>query len=122
MSLVRWIKVVVKLRQSVGEQMTVNSPLLVREKQKKLVPMTGAFMSRMDKTYGPILKWGTATIHSRRRGFAAAAVRSGLHMATISIAMRHSHGVTLQYVSLTIADKAAITTRLAIDAYKKKHQ
>ena len=122
MSLVRWIKVVVKLRLSVGEQMTVNSPLLVREKQKKLVPMTGAFMSRMDKTYGPVLKWGTATIHSRRRGFATAAVRSGLHMATISIAMRHSQGVTLQYVSLTIADKAAITTRLAIDAYKNRHQ
>ena len=122
MSLVRWIKVVVKLRLRVGEQITVDSPLLVRERQKKLVPMTGAFMSRMDKTYGPILKWGKATIHSRRRGFATAAVRSGLHMATISIAMRHSQGVTLQYVSLTTADKAAITTRLAIDAYKDMHR
>ena len=75
-------------------------------------------MSRMDKVYGPMLKWGKATIHSRRRGFATAAVRSGLHMATISIALRHSQGVTLQYVALTLADKAAITTRLAVDAYK----
>ena len=121
MSLVRWIKVVVKLRLKVGEQITVDSPLLVRERQGKLVPMTGAFMSRMDKAYGPILKWGKATIHSRRRGFATAAVRSGLHMATISLAMRHSQGVTLQYITLTTADKAAITTRLAIDAYRVMH-
>ena len=112
---------VVKLRLKVGEQITVDSPLLVRERQGKLVPMTGAFMSRMDKAYGPILKWGKATIHSRRRGFATAAVRSGLHMATISLAMRHSQGVTLQYVTLTTADKAAITTRLAIDAYRIMH-
>ena len=118
MSLVRWIKVVVKLRLNLKEHITVNSPLLVREKKGKIVPMTEALMSRMDKLYGPILNWGKATIHSRRRGFATAAVRSGLHMATITIAMRHSQGVTMQYVSLTIADKAAITTRLAIDAYK----
>ena len=39
-------------------------------------------------------------------------------MASIIIAMRHSQGVTLQYVSLSVADKAAITTRLAIDAYR----
>ena len=77
-------------------------------------------MSKMDKVYGPILKWGKATIHSRRRGFATAAVRSGLHLATISIALRHSQGVTLQYVALSAADKAAITTRLAIDAYKEE--
>lgn len=82
--------------------------------------MTAYFMARMDKAYGPVLKWSKATIHSRRRGFATAAVRSGLHMATISIAMRHSQGVTLQYVALTIADRAAITTRLAVDAYKEK--
>ena len=122
MSLVRWIKVVVKLRLSLKERITVDSPLLVREKQGKLIPMTGAFMSRMDKIYGPILNWGKATIHSRRRGFATAAVRSGLHMATISIAMRHTQGVTLQYISLSIADKAAITTRLAVDAYKITQQ
>ena len=122
MSLVRWIKVVVKLRLKLKEHITVNSPLLVREKKGTLVPMTGAFMSKMDKLYGPILNWGKATIHSRRRGFATAAVRSGLHMATISIAMRYSRGVTMHYISLTIADKAAITTRLAIDAYKDEHR
>ena len=61
-------------------------------------------MSRMDKVYGPVLKWGKATIHSSRRGFAPAAVRSGLDMATISIALRHSQGVKLQYVALSLAD------------------
>ena len=120
MSLVRWIKVVVKLRLSKNESLSVASPLLVRENKNNIVPMTGVFMSKMDKVYGPILKWGKATIHSRRRGFATAAVRSGLHLATISIALRHSQGVTLQYVALSAADKAAITTRLAIDAYKKE--
>ena len=118
MSLTRWIKVIIKLRLKHGERLTVDSPLLVRENKGKIVPMTGSFMSRMDKVYGPMLKWGKATIHSRRRGFATAAVRSGLHMATISIALRHSQGVTLQYVALTLADKAAITTRLVVDAYK----
>ena len=39
-------------------------------------------------------------------------------MAIITIAMRHSQGVTLQYVALTMAEKAVITTRLAIEAYK----
>ena len=82
--------------------------------------MTGNFMSRMDKLYAPILKWGKATIHSRRRGFATAAVRCGLHMAKISIAMRHSQGITMQYVALPLADKAAFTTRLAIHAYQKE--
>lgn len=122
MSLTRWIKVIIKLRLKHGERLTVDSPLLVRENKGKIVPMTGSFMSRMDKVYGPVLKWGKATIHSRRRGFATAAVRSGLHMATISIALRHSQGVTLQYVALTLADKAAITTRLAVDAYKGRQR
>ena len=75
-------------------------------------------MAKMEKQYAPVLKWGKATIHSRRWGFATVAVRSGLHMAKITIAMRHSQGVTLQYVSLSLADKAAITNTLAIDAYK----
>ena len=79
--------------------------------------MTGDFMTKMDKLYVPILNLGKATIHSRRRGFATAAVRCGLHMAKISIAMRHSQGITLQYVALPLADKAAITTRLAVHAY-----
>ena len=118
MSLVKWIKVVVRLRAIKQERLTRDSPLLVRERGGKIVPMTGNFMSLMDKKYAPILKWGKATIHSRRRGFATAAVRCGLHMAKISIALRHSQGVTMQYISLPIADKAAITTRLAVHAYR----
>ena len=109
---------VVKLRSIKQERLTRDSPLLVRERRGKIVPMTGNFMSLMDKKYAPILKWGKATIHSRRRGFATAAVRCGLHMAKISIAMRHSQGVTMQYIALPIADKAAITTRLAVHAYR----
>ena len=118
MSISRWIKVVVALRTRHSEKLTVDSPLLVRMNKGKIVPMTGVFMSRMDKVYAPVLKWGKATLHSRRRGFATAAVRSGLHMAVITIAMRHSQGVTLQYVSLSTAEKASITTRLAVEAYK----
>ena len=120
MSLARWIKIVVSIRLRHSEPITIDSPLLVRDKKGTIVPMTATYMARMDKVYGPVLGWGKATIHSRRRGFATAAVRSGLHMATISIAMRHSQGVTLQYVALTIADRAAITTRLAVDAYKEE--
>ena len=56
-------------------------------------------------------------MHSRRRGFATAMVRCGIHMASITIAMRHSLGVTMQYVALTLAEKATITTRLATAAY-----
>ena len=89
-------------------------------KKGKLVPMTGSFMARMDKVYGPMLEWGKVTIHSRRRGFATAAVRSGLHMAVITIATRHSQGVTMQYVALTTSEKAANTTRLAVEAYKEE--
>ena len=117
MSLVVWLKIVVKLRITQGEVLTVNSPLLVRMRRGKIVPMTGAYMASMDKVYGTVLGWGKATIHSRRRGFATAAVRCGIHMANITIAMRHSQGVTLQYVSLSLAEKAATTTRLAVAAY-----
>ena len=74
-------------------------------------------MASMDKIYAPTLGWASATIHSRRRGFATAAVRCGIHMATITIALRHSQGVTLQYVTLPVAEKAAVTTRLAIASY-----
>ena len=38
-------------------------------------------------------------------------------MAQITIAMRQSQGVTMQYVALGQEDKAVITTRLAIAAY-----
>ena len=117
MDIVVWLKILILLRVRHGENLTVNSPLLVRLNRNKLVPMTGDFMRRMDKIYGPQLGWQNATLHSRRRGFATAAVRSGIHMANITIAMRHSQGVTMQYVSLSMEDKATITTRLAIAAY-----
>ena len=102
-----------------GENITVESPLLMRESKGRLIPMTGAFMASMDKVYAPTLGWYKATIHRRRRGFATAAVRCGVHMAQITIAMRHSQGVTLQYVALSLADKATMTTRLSIAAYTK---
>ena len=95
----------------------MNSPLLVRMKRGKVVPMTGAFMASMDKIFAPFLGWHKATIHSRRRGFATAAVKSGIHMAKITIAMRHSQGVTMQYIALSLEEKASITTRLAIASY-----
>ena len=119
MSFVKWLKVIVKLRLRRKEKLTVDSPLLVRIKQNKVVPMTGAFMASMDKIFAPVLGWHKATIHSRRLGFATAAVRNGIHMAYITIAMRHSQGVTMQYVALGLAEKATITTRLAIAAYKE---
>ena len=120
MSFVFWLKIVVRLRVKLGEELTVDSPLLIRETRNKLVPLTGNYMTRMDKQWAPALGWFKATIHSRRRGFATAAVRCGIHMASIAIAMRHSQGVTLQYVSLSMAEKASITTRLAIAAYEDR--
>ena len=117
MSIALWIKITVRLRVRRGEKLSVRSPILVRENKGKLVPMTGQFIAAMDKRYAPILGWLKATIHSRRRGFATAAVRSGIHMASICIAMRHSQGVTMQYIALSLAEKAAITTRLAIASY-----
>ena len=77
-------------------------------------------MASKDKVYAPMLGWVKTTIHSRRRGFATAAVRCGVHMASIAIAMRHSQGVTLQYVALSLAEKASITTRLAIASYERE--
>ena len=50
------------------------------------VPMTGDFMRRMDKIYAPKLGWQNATLHSRRRGFATAAVRT-------TVERRHAHAV-----------------------------
>ena len=99
-------------------KLTVTSPILVPMNRKKLVPMTGDFMRGMDKIYAPRLGWQKATLHRRRRGFATAAVKSVIHMANITIAMRHSQGVNLQYVSLSIEENEIITTRLAIAAYK----
>ena len=86
---------------------------------KVAVPMTGDFMRKKDKIYAPILGWHKATIHSRRRGFATAAVKSGVHMANITIAMRHSQGVTMLYIALSLEEKATISTRLAIATYNE---
>ena len=108
------------MRVKLGENLKVTSPLLVRRVRGKTVPLTGSFVSRMDKIYAPYLGWFKATIHSRRRGFATAAVRCGIHMAKITIAMRHSQGVTMQYVALSLAERAAFTTRLAIAAYEEE--
>ena len=120
MSFVLWLKIVVKLRVKFGDKLTSDSALLVREKKGKLVPMTGAYIARMDKIYAPELGWFSATIHSRRRGFATAMVRCGIHMASITIAMRHSQGVTMQYIALSLSEKASVTTRLAVKAYEGK--
>ena len=120
MSFVKWLKIIVRLRISRGERLSVNSPLLVRTKGKKIVPLTGAYMTSMDKIFGPVLGWHNATIHSRRRGFATAAAQNGIHMSYITIAMRHSQGVTMQYIALGMADKASITTRLAIASYNER--
>ena len=122
MSIALWIKITVRLRVRFGEKLSVRSPILVRGNKGKLVPMTAQFMSAMDKKYAPVLGWLKATIHSRRRGFATAAVRSGIHMASISIAMRHSQGVTMQYVAHSLAEKAAITTRLAVASYENNEE
>ena len=118
MSFVTWLRVVIRIRLQLGEKISLDSPLLVRENRKRIVPMTGAFMAAMDRIYAPKLGWFKATIHSRRRGFATAMVRCGIHMASITIAMRHSQGVTMQYVALSIAEKASVTTRLAVAAYE----
>ena len=55
MSVARWIKIVVKLRTRRKEALTMDSPLLVRVSRGKIVPMTGDYMSRMDKKYAPFL-------------------------------------------------------------------
>ena len=122
MSFFIWLKIIVRLRIHRGERLTVNSPLLVRTKVKKIVPLTGAYMASMDKIFGPVLGWHNATIHSRRRGFATAVAQNGIHMSYITIAMRHSQGVTMQYIALGMAEKASITTRLAIASYNERRK
>ena len=74
MSFVLWIKITVSLRLNNGEVLT---PLLARKGKEGLVPMTGAFMARMNNLYAPGLGWLMVTIHSRLRGFATAAERCG---------------------------------------------
>ena len=77
-------------------------------------------MAKLDKVHAPVLGWCKATIHSLRRGFATAAVRCGIHIAAIPIAIRNPQGVTLQYVALPAADKATKTTNLAIAFYQNE--
>ena len=117
MSFVLWIKITVRHRVKFGETPTVKSSLLVRVNKGRLVPMTGAYMAQVDKDIAPALGWFNATIHSRTRGFETDMLRCGIHMASITIAMRHTQGVTMQYIALSIPEKAAITTRLAIASY-----
>ena len=120
MSFVFWEKLIVNMRIKLGEKLAVESPLLVRRARGEIVPLTGNTVSRIDRIYAPILGWSNATIHSCRRGFATAEVRCGFHMAKITIAMRHSQGVTMQYVALSIAERATVTTRLAIASYEEE--
>ena len=114
MSFVQWLRIVVKLRVAAGELLPVDSPSFVQDNRGVPVTMPGDFMARRDTYYAPKLGWFKATIHCRRRRFATATVRSGVHMAAITKAIRHSQGVTMQYVALSIAEKVAVTTRYAI--------
>ena len=57
MSFVLWLKLIVKLPLGRKEKIPVNSPLLVHVAIGQLVPMTGCFMSQMDKAYAPIMGW-----------------------------------------------------------------
>ena len=45
--------------------------------------------------------------------------RPRLDVESIQIAIGHSQGVTMQYVALSLAERAAFTTRLAIAAYEE---
>ena len=83
----------------------------------KLLTMTGAFMASMDQIHVPVLGWCRATILCRRRGFATAAVRCEIPMASIVLATRHTQGATLQYVTLRLSEKASFTAQLAIAVY-----
>ena len=74
----------------VGQGRKLDSPLLVRKKKGKMVPMTAAYMRRMDKKYATFLGWSKATIHSPQRRIGTAAVRCGIYMGSITIAMLHA--------------------------------
>ena len=78
-----------------GENLPMDIPIVVRESSGKIVAMAGHFMATMDRIHPPNLGWHKATIHSRHRGFATAAVRSSVHMAVLTVAMRHSLGVMM---------------------------
>ena len=55
MSFVTWLRVVIRIRLELGEKISLDSPLLVRENRKRIVPMTSAFMTAMDRIYAPKL-------------------------------------------------------------------
>ena len=61
MSFALLIKITVNLRARHNDVLTVDSPLLMRESRGKLVPMTGEFMTRMDRIYAPNWGWAKAT-------------------------------------------------------------
>ena len=109
-SIVRWFKVIVKLRLGRKERSLVNRPFLYRIRREKAVPIIGVFMASMDKIFGPVFAWHEATIHSQRCVFATARVRSGIHMAYITLAIPHLQEVVMQYIG--VAEKASITGRL----------
>ena len=81
------MKIVVTLRSKLGEVLTPDSPLIVRDNGGRLVPMTGAFLTRMDKFYAPKLGWHGATIRSCRQGFATAAVRCNIQPIPVALAV-----------------------------------
>ena len=79
-----------------GENLPMYIPTVVRESSGKIVAMAGHFMATMDRIHPPSLGWHKATIHSRHRWFATAAVRRSVHMAVLTVAMRHSQWVMMQ--------------------------
>ena len=56
MSFALWLKIVIRLRVALGEYITINSPLLVRENCGTLVIMAGDYMRRMDLIYATKLR------------------------------------------------------------------
>ena len=45
----------VRLRVSMGEKLTIHSPLLAQEKRGTMVPITATYMAKRDKEYAPVL-------------------------------------------------------------------
>ena len=101
-----------------GERLTVDSPLLVRDK-KKMVPMTAAYMARIDTKYAPFLGWGKATIHSWQRRIGTAAVGCGMYNIWRRSPSQCGIPRAIQYVTLFPVEKASISTLLAIASYKR---
>ena len=47
-------------------------------------------------------------------------MRCGVHMARITIAMRHSQGVTTQYNALSLTARATLITQLTVESCEKE--